>query len=233
MPYLFSKADKYRDNIFKSNMTSHLQPLDAGIIKTFKTFYRSKLIREAVQAYESNKKFSVSMKECIMWTCEAWTKLESKTIYNCFKHCSILSENKLVRDEIISIPAQDYTKEEIEKDRSQLNRLLDEEIIEFDDYLEIDETSSCPDLTNEEIISQILCQKNEINDEDEEIVIEDGLSKISHDEALLAANILLKYVGSRDHQNQELSQNLFKIKHYIEKNKRNNQIQLKISDFFK
>ena len=82
--------------------------------------------------------------------------------------------------------------------------------------MEIDETSSCPDLTNEEIIGQILCQKNEINDEDEEIVIEDGLSKISHDEALLAANILLKYVGSRDHQNQELSQNLFKIKHYRE-----------------
>lgn len=39
---------------FKPNLTSHVQPMDAGIIHCFKAYYRSSYIQRAINRYDSD-----------------------------------------------------------------------------------------------------------------------------------------------------------------------------------
>ena len=57
------------------NTTSKLQPLDAGIINSFKVFYRKQLLRHAL----------ARIKPGIM---EAWRKIKEEMIANCFSKCA-------------------------------------------------------------------------------------------------------------------------------------------------
>lgn len=72
------------------NTTSHLQPLDQGIIRAFKAGYRKRVIKwllqnmEAVQSvYELTKRLTVL--DAIHWISAAWNDLDTKCIENCFR----------------------------------------------------------------------------------------------------------------------------------------------------
>jgi hypothetical protein len=80
---------------FKANLTSHVQPLDAGIIRAFKAHYRSAFMARAVgnfdrgvpaaQVYEINQLEAMRMAEI------AWRKLTPATIQGCWRKAGILS----------------------------------------------------------------------------------------------------------------------------------------------
>lgn len=74
---------------FPSNMTSCIQPLDAGIIKNLKSFYKSKLVSKSIEYYDCGKKFGIDMKDCILLLVESWISIKRETIFNCFRHCKI------------------------------------------------------------------------------------------------------------------------------------------------
>ena len=73
------------------NMTSHIQPMDAGIIMSFKSHYRCHFIRRLLEQYESeteNKKIDILTS--IRFIVQAWREVSSATIHNCFQHTGIL-----------------------------------------------------------------------------------------------------------------------------------------------
>ena len=74
------------------NTTSKLQPLDAGIIKNFKVFYRKQLLQHVLARIKPGCKASdvigsVDLLKSIGWVMNAWGKVKKETIVNCFSKC--------------------------------------------------------------------------------------------------------------------------------------------------
>ena len=106
---------------FPANCTSKLQPLDLGIIKSFKVHYRKRLIQHALQNIttgNTNKKINVL--ESFNMISLAWRQVKSKTIKNCFikggfpeinqDKCGINDENDIEEsdDETIIMDKEDW-----------------------------------------------------------------------------------------------------------------------------
>ena len=73
------------------NTTSHTQPLDAGIIKTWKVHYRRKLLRYIASEIDGQKSLSEIIKSvhlltAIRWMVSAWEEVKPAVITRCFKH---------------------------------------------------------------------------------------------------------------------------------------------------
>lgn len=68
------------------NTTSLLQPLDAGIIQNFKIHYKKGLVQEYIRHIDLNIKFDVTVYDAIINVYDAWERVTTCTIKNCFNH---------------------------------------------------------------------------------------------------------------------------------------------------
>ena len=80
-----------------SNTTSHLQPLEQGIIKAFKSLYRKNLLRSLLSQMDSNDDDtqlcrSVTLLDAIRWTLTAWRDVKVSTIQWCFEGAGFVSQ---------------------------------------------------------------------------------------------------------------------------------------------
>lgn len=92
---------------FPPNTTSHLQPLDQGVIRAFKAHYRRLVLERLLSvmdniqsADEITKKISVL--DAVGWIDLAWCNLSSSCIYNCFLKAGFLpgpSQDEVIEDE--------------------------------------------------------------------------------------------------------------------------------------
>jgi len=77
------------------NLTSAIQPMDAGIIHAFKSKYRKKHWREVINIIESTSQtdsaFEISQLQAMIWIREAWDEVSSETIKNCFSRTGTIS----------------------------------------------------------------------------------------------------------------------------------------------
>lgn len=69
------------------NVTSVLQPMDQGIIRSFKCHFRKLLILKFIEHSENKNKISVL--QAIRFMAEAWNAVTEETIKNCFKKSGI------------------------------------------------------------------------------------------------------------------------------------------------
>jgi len=76
---------------FEPNMTSFVQPLDAGIIRCFKAHYRKQFCRRAVELDELGEReiFKIDLKEAMEMAMEAWDAVTPETIKHCWDHTGI------------------------------------------------------------------------------------------------------------------------------------------------
>ena len=75
------------------NTTSHLQPLNAGIIASFKNYYKRNYCRHLLELFEEGKdinKEKINIKEAIDYVSEAWGHVTEETVQNCWKKTGIL-----------------------------------------------------------------------------------------------------------------------------------------------
>ena len=76
------------------NTTSLLQPWDQGIIKTFKTIYRKRVLRRFINSYEetetTNSRFKMSLLDALVVAAASWHDVEASTIQKCFQHASFV-----------------------------------------------------------------------------------------------------------------------------------------------
>ena len=92
-PESFSDCFSHVQIVFlPKNTTSKLQPLDAGIIKNFKVFYRKQLLQYVLAKIKPGSKASdvissVDLLKSIGWVMDAWRKVKKETIVNCFSKC--------------------------------------------------------------------------------------------------------------------------------------------------
>ena len=81
---------------FAANLTSHVQPLDAGIIRNFKAHYRKTFIARAIDRYDNGITpafiYEIDQLEAMRMADVAWREVDTSTIRNCWRHAGILPE---------------------------------------------------------------------------------------------------------------------------------------------
>ncbi|GBB98864.1 hypothetical protein RclHR1_33430001 [Rhizophagus clarus] len=167
------------------NTTAHLQPCDAGIIKSFKAQYRKLIVRNRIEAYEISQELNkgvtpINICDAINFSKEAWDFVSQRTIVNCWRHTGILPQDEIDEGEENEDQADQEAYNEIE-----LQELIDqlpyddpmdaEEFLHIDDRLQVD-----GGLTDEEIVSIIKSN----DDEPKTDPIEESPKVISKTEAL-------------------------------------------------
>ncbi|XP_068684888.1 tigger transposable element-derived protein 6-like [Montipora foliosa] len=73
------------------NTTSRTQPLDAGIIKVWKIYYKRKLLRHIVSQVDGEHSASeivksVNLLMAVRWMVNAWDEVKCEVISKCFRH---------------------------------------------------------------------------------------------------------------------------------------------------
>lgn len=75
-----------------ANTTSRFQPMDVGIIASFKAHYRKLMIQHQIDCLMADKEFVVDVYQVIVMVQRAWTiGVIAPIIQNCWKHTYILS----------------------------------------------------------------------------------------------------------------------------------------------
>ena len=81
-----------------ANTTAGTQPLDAGIIRTFKSIYRKSLVQHMIEHSEDCQEDEMTAGEIIKtlhvsnsinWISQSWDLIQEQTIINCFAHTGI------------------------------------------------------------------------------------------------------------------------------------------------
>lgn len=88
---------------FRANLTAHVQPMDAGIISSFKAHYRSQFAHRALERHDRgvtpSEIYNINQLEGMRLAEQAWNRVTAKTIQNCF-----IKAGTVVRSD--SVPAQ-------------------------------------------------------------------------------------------------------------------------------
>lgn len=81
---------------FRPNLTAHVQPNDAGIIRCFKAHYRGKFISRAIDRYDGGVTpaliYDLDQLEAMRLADAAWRDVGSQTIANCWRKTGILPD---------------------------------------------------------------------------------------------------------------------------------------------
>ena len=88
------------------NTTSSLQPFDAGIIQSFKTKYRKKLMRNVIarindDLFASEIEKSIDILQAITWVARDWKEVSVEMIKNCLAKYGITEETSEDEDDIV------------------------------------------------------------------------------------------------------------------------------------
>lgn len=125
---------------FPANTTSCLQPLDQGVIRSFKVNYRKKLMHSLVAKMDSATSVhelakSVTVADAVSWAKSAWKEVKPETIKKCFINCGFESSDNVNR------PTEDCVDND--EDASDLNQLCSAAGIEIVTMSSINEQVTC------------------------------------------------------------------------------------------
>lgn len=215
---------------FPPNTTSRLQPLDQGIIKNFKCFYRREVVKKHIDDAEAGKKTSINLLDAIRFSDKSWRNVTARTIQNCFKTCGF--EIKSATDN--EAEESDANNEGIIEgiDADQWKEIVCEPDFCFDDYVNIDDgVAICGLLSDDDILasSAVKCDENENSDDDEphnEKVI------ISAKQARCHVDDLRSFVENSSDANDDIFNVLYKLEKFIEKSSEKRKKQNKITNYF-
>lgn len=217
-------------------MTAHIQPMDCGIIRSFKCFYKKMLIEMLLEKSNCNTSEKMNLIDVIRFIAKAWESVSIITIRNCFRKSEIIDENV-----ILEAPAESTSQiSELFKQLHILDSVND--FVENDEH---EQTEGC--YTDEQIIDLVTDCKEE-SDSDESIDDYNSLKfetretvkeTVSHEVALDCVQKLIRHVERTCLTDNETDlilkktfvQALENYEKYISKTKRMSMKQTNITDF--
>jgi hypothetical protein len=170
---------------FSPNLTAHVQPLDAGIIRCFKAHYRSRYMQAAIDNYDTGVSpahiYDIDQLDGMRKAASAWDDVSASTIANCWRKVGILLEHAPDDPATPAIPVVDpvrqaeialeTTLDELEN-RGVLqasNRLSIESLVNPDSEKDIIDDSMEQDIYNAVVASRDAQQMGEINGGDDDV----------------------------------------------------------------
>src|SRR5436305_6459413 len=98
------KLDSIVVKFLPPNTTTVLQPCDAGIIHSFKCYYKRLFVQNQIDAYDdmhdgiAEQLANYNIYVALQNSAEAWSMVSSQTISNCWKKTGILPPNNEIED---------------------------------------------------------------------------------------------------------------------------------------
>lgn len=199
---------------FPPNTTSVLQPMDQGVIRSFKSFYRRGVSKRLISHLEngnSAKLSELTLLDAIYIANKAWNNVTQQTIKNCFAKCGFQCE---ISAEITT--DQEIVEIESNEDNNFWEVLSDSigiEGITFEDYVNSDnDVITCEEYSEQEILEYNFnsiqndnneddINDNESNDSDETLPLE----KPTFLSAIDSLNNLRNYLLFRDKNESSLN----------------------------
>lgn len=179
------------------NSTSCLQPLDQGIIKVVKHYYRKKLVLRYIAAVDSGQSPQpITVLDAMQNITAAWHNITRETAANCFRksgmQCTAMEHDNLVlEDNILGVNMVEYSS-------------IDDQVV------------ICSSLTLDEIIETVTepsTQVEEEDDEDNDAEIVSTCPKIS--DALLAISTLQTYLSTDPSNSSNWSSTLYSLENAV------------------
>lgn len=109
------------------NTTSHWQPLDQGIIASFKLQYRRHWISYMLRQYENDKdpNKTVNLLKAIQWTRVAWEAVSPASIQKCWWKSTIIEKPDNHAEDIAGQKQQEQDQDELRAQIAQLPNVTD------------------------------------------------------------------------------------------------------------
>ena len=143
------------------NTTSHTQPMDQGIIKNLKSFYRNQVIMKQLAAAEKKEEFNPNVLDAMRMLKQSWSMVTARTISNCYRHCGFSDEDP---DDDIPLARFEDPDDDI-----PLARFARANSIDMEPYVDVDrDLLTCGDLTDEDIIDDLMMARNTLEAADAE-----------------------------------------------------------------
>ena len=217
--------------------TSHLQPLDAGIIQCFKGHYRRSHLRHIVDLMDNNKPPAVLVNEAIRFIKKAWDSVSVETIRNCWYHSGLISRDVTQvapQDVDRTIQADSEFNDLLTRVYSELDtdpdmRLTVRELVNMDQNVENSETVS------EDTIIESITGKPSDDDEDScdqsEILLPPPPPTAS--QARNALETVIRFFESQSTTMESDMTKLFTVQQNIKNCEVASKQQTKLMDYFK
>ncbi|CAA7270543.1 unnamed protein product [Cyclocybe aegerita] len=105
--YIDYEPRNIRLEFFEPNLTSYVQPCDAGIIRTIKALYRKAFCLRAVELDEADEPdiYKINLLKAMLMVQQAWDAVDAKTISNCWRHAKIQPTDALTTAVVQANPA--------------------------------------------------------------------------------------------------------------------------------
>ena len=183
------------------NSTSCLQPMDQGVIRSMKAFYRKKLLYKMISAIDKGQEFSVNLLDALHFIYSAWNAVTPETVRNCFRKCSFFRQPSDDDDGEIQVDHAALDHEiagQLQLLQQQgvqgLDDVTPESYITSDDAVETTE-----ELTTENIVAQVQSQQdNEEPMEDEDDYIEELPDPVTLAEAECCVDKLRRFFQAKE-----------------------------------
>lgn len=212
--------------LFPPNCTSELQPLDLGIIHSFKAKYRRRLVQKALTMLECSQDPStmkISVLTALHYIAWAWLQVDPRTIQNCFKKAGFL------------IPDDATTEEEVmaeDPDSSPAQWGILGTDVTFEEFVGVDDAVPTSEIQSiDDIIDDHMSQNEDVADDDDDEEEEEARPAPTYREAVDALDTLSRYLNSVS-GSEHLFPSLYKVEQHIEELACSKRKQTKISDFF-
>jgi len=203
------------------NTTSALQPLDQGIIRNFKHYYRTEVVQHILTAIEESKEKNTDPLEAMkidvlqaMRMCRmAWATVAERTIANCFRKCGFV---------IGTIPHEHSVTQTVEEEPDNWQQFIQHfptefQDLPFSDFVNVDEeVYTCGQQSDEEIVASVMeTEHNDSNSEDE-IDNETAFNGIlTKKDALSALNTVRQYLETKNEVPDDFFSSLVNIERHI------------------
>lgn len=214
---------------FPANMTSVIQPMDQGIIKNLKHFYRRLLVQNILIGDDNALKIKLDLLQASRMCKQAWDQVTPETIQNCFKKAGFI-KNESEKESFIETAAE--TVPSIE----DWNDVITNPAISYEDFVNVDEdVAVCGEMTDADIIADVMNEKQNDGDNASGDELEEDNPTEAVPSAVEAANHLRElrhFVESRNDVSNLVFHSLNVLDSFIMTERLNCKKQLKISTFF-
>ncbi|KFZ16898.1 hypothetical protein V501_02019 [Pseudogymnoascus sp. VKM F-4519 (FW-2642)] len=184
------------------NSTSRFQPLDQGIIQSFKSHYRRQWLSYMLECYNNNQdpRDSMDLHLAIRWILRSWNNYVSNTtIYNCFRKSTLVT-TPLSLPIAIDSPNITSLYEQVKRAGNIQDIMAISSFLNPVEEQELEAESEQESVDPEEVLQDVITEHLGLQtmDEDEEEEAQPDKPKRSIQEAIQALQVVIEFTEGRD-----------------------------------
>lgn len=195
--------------VIPSNLASAFQPMDQGIIKCFKYFYRKNAVLKFISSLNNSKTIKTSMLNCIRDVHMSWENVSPSVISGSFRKAGFFKNNNGDISDLTS-PIDSESIQEEWRQLKELSHIPSD--MTFESYVNIDENFMLlTHISDNEIINELLYgDKESENDEDSKSHYIPSLNEVS-----FASENIRHFIESRENVPNSVFQAIAHIDQYL------------------